>query len=316
MIRDTAYQPLLIICGPTASGKTGLGVDLALEFGGEVVSADSMQVYKSMDIGTAKPTHEEKRGIPHHLIDILYPDEGFSVAQYAKLAREAIADIHARGKLPIIVGGTGLYINAIADNISYAEVPEDKNLRESLRENVRQHGNEFMLNRLRQIDPELSETLHPNNIGRIIRAVEVWELTGEPMSLWQKRSREIPCKYNLCMLGLTFSDRAVLYDRIEKRVDIMLKSGLLDETKLLLNAGFSGTASQAIAYKEFFDYLNGDQSLDEATSRLKQQTRRYAKRQLTWFRRDERIHWLYMDKPYDEVLAEAREIAEKQLTMH
>jgi len=310
MIKNTSTQPLLVVCGPTASGKTGLGIDLALEFGGEIISADSMQVYKTMDIGTAKPTHEEKRGVPHHLIDILTPDETFSVAQYAKLARETIADIHTRGKLPILVGGTGLYINGVVDNISYAEVPEDKSLRERLRESARQHGNEAMLNRLRCIDPELSETLHPNNIGRIIRAIEVWELTGEPMSTWQKRSRETPAPYNLCMLGLTFKDRSLLYGRIEKRVDIMLQIGLIDEVKLLQKSGFldatACTASQAIAYKEFFDYLSGKQSLADAISHLKQQTRRYAKRQLTWFRRDERIHWLYMDNPYDDVLMEAR----------
>ena len=310
-------KPLLIVCGPTASGKTRLAIDLALRFGGEVVSADSMQVYKGMDIGTAKPTKQEMRGVLHHLIDMLRPDEDFSVAQYAQLARKIIADIHARGKLPILAGGTGLYIKAIADNIQYGKIPEDENLRERLRLQAQQLGNTRMLERLREIDPHLGETLHPNNLGRIIRAIEVYELTGEPMSLWQKRSREIPGEYSLCMLGLMYFDRALLYERIEKRIDEMLLRGLLDEAKALFEAGFSGTASQAIGYKELFGFLRGEQTLQEAVSGLKRETCRYAKRQLTWFRRDERIRWLYADNPggYDRVFAEACEIAaEEQIT--
>ena len=303
-------RPLLVVCGPTASGKTGLAIDLALRLGGEVVSADSMQVYKGMDIGTAKPTPREMRGVPHHLISIRHPDEAFSVAQYAQIAREAIADIHARGKLPVLAGGTGLYIKAIADNIQYGQIPRDADLREELRRRARDLGTGAMLERLREIDPELGGVLHPNDIGRIIRAIEVYELTGRPMSLWQKQSRETPGEYQMHMLGLTFSDRVLLYERIEKRIDIMLDSGLIDEAKQLYEAGFSGTASQAIGYKELFGFLDGKQTLEEAVSRLRQNTRRYAKRQLTWFGRDERIRWLYMDKPggYEEALAQARRI--------
>jgi len=299
-------RPLVVVCGPTASGKTKLAVDLALTHGGEVVSADSMQVYRGMDIGTAKPTSAEMRGVAHHLVDILEPGEDFSVAQYAKLARETIADIHARGKLPILAGGTGLYIKAIADNIQYTDMPEDEVLRKRLRNEADELGGGALLERLAKVDPMLAEGLHQNDVGRIIRALEVYELTGERMSVWQERSRKDAAGYKLCMVGLGFRDRELLYERIGQRVDAMLGAGLLDEAKTLYDSGFSGTAAQAIGYKELFGYFRGEVSLEEAAERLKQETRRYAKRQLTWFRRDGRINWLYLDDGYDAALAEAR----------
>jgi tRNA dimethylallyltransferase len=301
-------KPLVIICGPTATGKTKLAVDLALAHDGEVVSADSMQVYRGMDIGTAKPTAREMQGIPHHLLNILDPDEDFSVAQYAKLARESIAEIHARGRLPILAGGTGLYISAIADNIQYADVPTDTALRERLRAEAAVSGGEAMLRRLSEADPAPAKSLHPNNLGRIIRALEVYELTGVPLSEWQEQSRTTPSNYTLCIIGLEFREREKLYERIEERVDAMFVAGLLNEAKALYDAGFTGTASQAIGYKELFGYFRGEQSPEAAAERIKRETRRYAKRQMTWFRRDGRINRLYPDDGYDNVLQQAKKL--------
>jgi tRNA dimethylallyltransferase len=251
------------------------------------------------------------RGVPHHLTGILRPDEDFSVARYADLARACIADIHARGKLPILAGGTGLYISAIADHIQYGQIPENADLRARLRREAYSIGGEAMLNRLHEVDPTLAASLHPNNLGRIIRGIEVYELTGEPLSEWQKRSRALPGIYHLCILGLAFHDRDALYGRIERRVDAMLASGLLEEAKALCDAGFSGTAAQAIGYKELWGHLRGEQTLEEVAAKLKQETRRYAKRQLTWFRRDRRIRWLYLDNPggYEAALREAHKLA-------
>lgn len=287
--------PLLIICGPTAGGKTALAVELAIRLVGEVVSADSMQVYRRLDIGTAKPTGEEMRGVPHHLIGCFEPGEVFSVAKYVAMAKEAVADIGARGKLPILCGGTGLYIDSLTRNVRFPEMPENPALRQSLREQAVKEGNGIVWNRLNECDPELAETLHPNNLGRIIRAIEVYEATGIPMSEWQRRSLKEPSDYELCMLGLSFRDREALYRRINARVDAMLEQGLLEEARALFDEGLAGTAGQAIGYKELFSYFKGESSLETAVETLKRETRRYAKRQLTWLRRDERIHWLYQD---------------------
>lgn len=284
---------LVVIVGPTASGKTALSIELASRHNGEIVSADSMQIYKGMDIGTAKPTTKEMRGIPHHLISVLESSESFSVAQYQERATASIQDILRRGKLPFLVGGTGLYISSVVDNTDFGEIVNNQELRAELEEQARQKGGEALLKELEQCDPVLAMALHPNNLGRIIRALEVYRLTGKPLSEFQAASRLQPAPYNLCMIGLTFRSREFLYQRIDSRVDAMLQNGLLQEVEALMKTGLSATAVQAIGYKELYGYFKGEQTLSQAVDNLKRQTRRYAKRQLTWFRRDERIHWLY-----------------------
>lgn len=289
--------PLIVICGPTASGKTSLGIELAKRIGGEIISADSMQIYKGMDIATAKPTAEEMCGIPHHLISIIDPDTEFSVADYLTLAREKIADIHSRGKMPIVVGGTGLYISSLVDNISFENAYTDGSVRKRLTDEAEKLGREAMLDRLRQIDPETAEGLHANNITRIIRALEIYELTGMKFSEHKAVSRMNESPYKVCMVGLDFNDRNVLYDRINRRVDIMAEQGLVEEARAVYESGHKmKTAHQAIGYKELIPYFEGEKTLDECLDFLKMQTRRYAKRQLTWFRRDERIVWIKLDE--------------------
>lgn len=304
--------PLLVVTGPTASGKTRLAVELCLANGGEVISADSMQIYRGMAIGTAKPTREEMQGVPHHLLDFLEPEESFSVADYVALARQEIERVYARGHLPVLCGGTGLYISALIDNLEFAPMPSDPALRAELEAFVRERGNEAALELLRQCDPALAATLHPHNIGRVLRALEVYRLTGRPMSVHQAEARRNPSPYRLCMLGLAFAERQRLYERINQRVDAMLEAGLLEELAALQQRRLSKTAQQAIGYKEFSGYLRGEQTLAEAVERLKMQTRRYAKRQLTWFRRDKRVEWIYCDKlaGYNEVGRAAQGILE------
>ena len=299
--------------GPTASGKTALSIALAKKFNAEIVSCDSMQIYKAMDIGTAKPSKEEMGGVVHHLIDFLEPCENFSVAQYVKLASEAIADINSRGKRVVLVGGTGLYFSSLIDNIVFSENDSDPALRAELEALVREKGSEHLLEILRELDPEIAEKLHPNNLGRIIRAIEVCKTTGTTMSEQQRLARESESPYDPCIIGLDFSDRQKLYDRINLRVDLMLKSGLMDENRRLLNTSLSKTALQAIGFKEFLPYLNGSATLEECAENLKMQTRRYAKRQLTWFRRDQRINWIHQDMldGFGQVFETACDIIEK-----
>ncbi|WP_343252752.1 tRNA (adenosine(37)-N6)-dimethylallyltransferase MiaA [Ligaoa zhengdingensis] len=290
--------PLLCVVGPTASGKTKLAIELAKRYDGEVVSADSMQVYRHMDIGTAKPTPAEKEGIPHHCLDFVEPGESFSVAEYVEHARAAIRQIDGRGKLPILAGGTGLYVSSLVDNIAFTPTPSSEAVRTELQQLAVERGNQYLWEMLREIDPALADKLHPNNQGRIIRAIEIYRLTGIPMSEHQRLSRAEPSPYRVCMLGLNFADRRTLYARIDRRVDQMVQSGLLEEICALQRMGYSKTSMQAIGYKEFFSYLDGNGTLEEAVERVKQETRRYAKRQLTWFRRDDRIRWLNVDE-YD-----------------
>lgn len=299
--------------GPTASGKTALSIALAKKFNAEIVSCDSMQIYKAMDIGTAKPSKEEMGGVVHHLIDFLEPCENFSVAQYVKLASEAIADINSRGKRVVLVGGTGLYFSSLIDNIVFSENDSDPALRAELEALAREKGSEHLLEILRELDPEIAEKLHPNNLGRIIRAIEVCKTTGTTMSEQQRLARENESPYDPCIIGLDFSDRQKLYDRINLRVDLMLKSGLMDENRRLLNTNLSKTALQAIGFKEFLPYLNGSATLEECAENLKMQTRRYAKRQLTWFRRDQRINWIHQDMldGFGQVFETACDIIEK-----
>lgn len=299
--------PVVAVVGPTASGKTQLGVDLALRFGGEVVSADSMQIYRGMTIATAKPTSAEMQGVPHHLIDFLPPEEGYSVARYVGDAKTAIADITARGRLPILVGGTGLYIDALLGGIRFSEESGAPELRAQLYSEAAQRGNEAMHAMLADIDPEYAAGLHPNNLGRVLRAIELYRATGKTMSEQLKSSREKPSGYAPVMLGLKFSSRALLYARIDRRVDAMLDQGLLDEVQAFYRAHHPKTAAQAIGCKEFLGYLNGEKTLSQCTEDLKRETRRYAKRQLTWFKRNAQISWLNRDDfdSYEALLDQA-----------
>ncbi len=288
--------PLVIITGPTAVGKTDLAIQTALELNSEIVSADSMQIYRYMDIGTAKPSLEERQGVPHHMIDIVDPDEEYSVARYQVEAREAIERIYRKGKLPILTGGTGLYINSVIMPMSFTEAAEDPQYREELKRLAADKGNEYIYRMLDKIDPETAAKLHPNDIRRVIRALEVFHITGRTMSDYRQDFANMESQYDLVYLGLNMN-RNDLYDRINKRVDTMLGSGLLDEVRSLLDMGYTKdlVSMQGLGYKEMIGYLEGLYSLDEATEILKRDTRRYAKRQLTWFRRDKRIEWLDVD---------------------
>ncbi|MCD7803696.1 MAG: tRNA (adenosine(37)-N6)-dimethylallyltransferase MiaA [Oscillospiraceae bacterium] len=292
-------QKLIVICGPTASGKTELSVSLAERFDGEIVSADSMQIYKDISVATAKPTPEEMRGIRHHMIDFLSLSEEFSVADYVRLAGERIKGIADRGKVPIVCGGTGLYISSLINGISFDETCSSTELREELSRLAEEKGGEYLLDILREFDPESANRLHPNNLMRIIRAIEVYKISGVTMTEANKLSqKESP--YDPIMIGLNYSDRELLYERVNLRVDRMLEMGLLDEAKMVLSMENVATAGQAIGYKEFKPYFAGEKSLEECVESVKQDSRRYAKRQLTWFRRDERINWIYRDLLSDD----------------
>lgn len=295
-------KPLICIVGPTASGKTALSLALAEALNGEVVSADSMQIYKSMNIATAKPSLEERRGIAHHMMDIIEPWKTYSVARYVNEASAAIDDIHARGRMPIVAGGTGLYIDSLLRGMDFASQPGDEEYRESLEI---KSGDE-LLGMLYQVDPKQAEKLHVNDKKRIIRALEVYHTTGERLSEHNENTKDYPKRYNACIIGITYRDRQLLYDRINLRVEKMLEDGILDELQALLESGIDKTvtAFQAIGYKELMPYIEGKCSLDEACESLKQATRRYAKRQLTWFRRNSEINWIYADemKNFTELL--------------
>lgn len=269
---------------------------LAKRLGGEIVSGDAFQIYKDMSIGTAKPTAEEMDGIPHHLIDVLPVTDSYNLARYLADAKAAINDILSRQKLPIICGGTGLYISSLIDGTKLSETSSNIELRESLYALAASDGNEALHKRLMEIDPRLAKTLHPNNIGRIIRAIEVYEMTGVTQSEHQLLSKPEGQPYALSFIGLTAKDRKFLYSRIEKRVDIMISSGLVEEAARLQTSGWSVEASKAIGYKELAPYLDGSADITPCVDNLKQATRRYAKRQLTWFRRDDRINWLNIDE--------------------
>ena len=298
--------PVIAVLGPTASGKTRLAVELALKYGGEIVSADSMQIYKYMDIATAKPTAEETRGIPHHLIDFLPPDKPFSVADYVDLAREKILDIYSRGKTPIIAGGTGLYASSLLSNIVFTPSGSDEVLRSSLERLAKEQGVERLLQILSEFDPESAERLgSQKNTKRIIRAIEIYKTTGKTMTESISNSRPSESPYNAVKIGLTAEQRSFLYNRINKRVDIMLSSGLIEETKRIMSLNLGKTAKMAIGYKELIPYINGEVSYEYAVEELKKETRRYAKRQLTWFGRDKEISWLYIDKANENEIIDA-----------
>lgn len=286
-------KPLIVIVGPTAAGKTSLSIELALEINGEIISADSMQVYKYMDIGTAKPTLEERKGVKHYLIDEVEPDQEFNVAKYKELADKYINEILSKNRLPIMIGGTGLYVDTVINNIQFSETICDWEYRQQLTETAKTKGNEYVHKMLEEVDPDAAARLHPNNLRRIIRALEVYKYTGVPISKHQEESVKKPSPYHTAIIGLTM-DRQRLYERINKRIDIMLEQGLIDEVKKLMDMGYTKelTSMKGLGYKEIIDYLNGKTTLDEAIEILKRDTRRYAKRQLTWFRRNENIHWI------------------------
>ena len=287
---------LIAVVGPTASGKTALAIALAKELGGEIVSADSMQIYRGMDIATAKPTPEEMAEVPHHLIGFWPPEKPFSVAQYAILAREKIDDILRRGRVPVLCGGTGLYIKAIVDHIQYEEeTGEDAALRERLRRQAQDEGNLAVWRQLQAMDPQTAERIHPNNLGRVIRAIEVMQVSGRSIREQEERSRQAPCPYHVIQIGLRYRNRENLYERIGRRVDAMTEAGLPEEARAVRQQGLTATAAQAIGYKELYDWMDGTLPLEEALENLKRSTRRYAKRQLTWFGADARIRWIEPD---------------------
>ena len=286
-------KTVIVIAGPTASGKTDLAINLALKTGGEVVSADSMQIYRYMDIGTAKPTKEEMKGIPHHMIDIVDPDESYSVALYKKDAGKCIKDILSRGKLPIIAGGTGLYINSLIYNIKFSETVIDEEFRQKMNHIAQTEGPKVLHDMLREVDPESAAKIHHNNVKRVIRALEVYKYTKKPISEHQKESRMEPLEYRYLVFILDM-DRNRLYERIDRRVDKMLENGLADEVKKLLDMGYKpgSTALQGLGYKEIISYLNNELPYDEAIRVLKRDTRHYAKRQITWFKAIKDAIWI------------------------
>ena len=302
------------VVGATASGKTDLGVQLALHYNGEVVSADSMQIYKGLDIATAKPTPDEMQGVPHHLISTLSPETPCSVADYVAYARAVIADIHARGKLPIVVGGTGLYIDSLLENIQFPDVPSSQAVRDRLAAEAETEGAAALLARLQECDPASAAKLHENNLRRVIRALEVYELTGTTLSEFARQSRSVPPPWNVTWFGVGFVDRQKLYDSIDRRADHMLETGLADGVREEYESHRRrATAAAAIGYKELLPWLCGEASMEECVAKLKQETRRYAKRQGTWFRRNGQINWIYRDNICDnmEIFLKCRKIIAK-----
>lgn len=300
---------LLCILGPTAVGKTDLAINLALRIGGEIVSVDSRQIYRYMDIGTAKPTPEQLRLVPHSMIDYVMPDEPFSVADYQKGADKAIKNIIERGKIPILVGGSGLYFRAVVDGIF--DGPEsDKKLRQSLRREAEEFGIQILYDRLKSIDPEAANKIHHNDLLRIIRALEVYEKSGKRISELQRQWESCEARYKFIAFGLNLP-REELYRRIDARVDQMMAQGFLDEARSLLKYDRDLPVINCLGYKELFEYLDGHLSLDDAVVIIKRNTRRYAKRQLTWFRKDKRIRWIDMSvcqSPIDDIIAEYKSL--------
>ena len=294
-------EKVICVVGPTATGKTKMGVALAQRFDGEVVSVDSMQIYRGMAVGTAAPTAEEMEGVPHHMIGVADPWESWSVARFTQAADACVQDILRRGKRPILVGGTGLYLNALLRGIDFAAGSQDTPLRRQLQERLRQKGAETLLEELRRIDPDSAARLHLRDEKRILRALEVYQETGETITQHDRRTREQPPRYEGLFIGLNFQDRQDLRDRIDRRVDDMVAQGLLDEVRSLLRSGLPRTATawQAIGYKQFLAVADGRMTEADAVEEVKLRSRQYAKRQLTWLRRDEDIHWILWEKTPD-----------------
>lgn len=295
-------KPLVVLTGPTAVGKTKLSIDLAKALGGEIISADSMQVYKHMDIGSAKITEKEMDGVPHHLIDVLSPFEEFHIVRFQELAKKAVEDIYSRGRIPVFVGGTGFYIQAVTKDIDFTEGEEDKEYREELSRLAAEKGNEFLHEMLRNIDPKSAEEIHANNVKRVIRALEFYKENGFPISQHNEEQKQNETPYNLAYFVLN-APRELLYERIDRRVDEMMENGLMEEVQKLKNMGCRRdmTSMQGLGYKEILSFLEGDVPLEEAVRILKRDTRHFAKRQLTWFRRESDVIWVDKDKfSFDE----------------
>ena len=285
---------ILVITGPTASGKTALAVELAKRHNGEVISADSMQIYRRMDIGTAKPTAQEMGGVPHHMIDVADPEEDFSVARYVDLAGRCVEDVLSRGKLPILAGGTGLYIDSLLSGRTFAAFDEASPLRSELEGRYAREGGPALLQELARIDPDAAARLHPNDAKRIVRALEVWLTTGKTITRHNEETKALPPRYDALTLTLDFVRREDLWDRIDRRVDKMMEAGLEGEVRALLDSGVPErcTAMQAIGYKEMVPVVSGDMAAEDAAAQIKLRSRQYAKRQRTWFRRNQGAKWL------------------------
>ncbi|NLJ90027.1 MAG: tRNA (adenosine(37)-N6)-dimethylallyltransferase MiaA [Clostridiales bacterium] len=297
-------KPLIIITGPTAVGKTELSIRLAKEINGEIISADSMQVYRGMDVGTAKITPDEMGGIRHYLIDILDPKEEFNVVKFKTYAKEAMDEIYSKGKIPIVVGGTGFYIQALLYDVDFEDSKEDPEYRKQLEDLAKTHGNDYLHDRLKEVDPESADAIHPNNVKKVIRALEYFKETGQKISDHNKEQRQKESPYNFCYFVLN-DDRKNLYERINKRVDIMVEEGLVDEVRGLLDEGCTKDmiSMQGLGYKEIIAYLEGEVSLEEAIYTLKRDTRHFAKRQITWFKRENDVIWIDKNKlQYNEDL--------------
>lgn len=307
-------QPLLILTGPTAVGKTALSIQAAKQWNGEIISADSMQVYRYMDIGSAKVTEDEMDGIPHHLISVLQPDEPFHVVRFKEMALKAMEEIYSRGRLPIVTGGTGFYIQALLYDIDFTENNADTEYRRHLEALAAERGAEFLHDMLKARDPQAAEEIHAHNVKRVIRALEFYEKTGTPISVHNKQERERESPYQFAYVVLT-RDRGELYRRIDLRVDQMMEVGLLEEVKGLRDRGYTRdlVSMQGLGYKELLSYLDGECSLSEAVRIIKRDTRHFAKRQLTWFRRERQTDWISMDgKTDEEILKELATVMEKR----
>ncbi len=307
--------PLIILAGPTAVGKTKLSIALAKAVKGQIISADSMQVYRGMDIGTAKITPEEMNGVSHHLINVLEPTEDFHVVKFQEMAKAALSEIYAAGDIPILVGGTGFYIQALLYDIDFSEQDEDTEYRQQLQQLAKEHGAEYLHQLLAEIDPESAKVIHANNIKRVIRALEFHHQTGGCISKHNEEQRKKQSPYNYLYFVLN-DDRQKLYDRIDRRIDEMLEQGLVDEVTGLVNHGCTRdmVSMQGLGYKEILDYLDGSCTLEEAVYRLKRDTRHFAKRQLTWFKREQDVHWLNReDKTEDELLNQMLDLVKEQM---
>ena len=307
---------ILCVVGPTASGKTKMGVLLAKRYNGEVVSVDSMQIYRGMTVGTAAPTPEEQEGIPHHMVAVADPAEQWSVAKYAEEATAVIDDILSRGKLPVLVGGTGLWLDAVIRGHGFAGGHAGSKIREQLQKELETGGIEPLLEELRRVDPESAERLHPADTKRILRALEVWRETGRTITAHNAETQAIPPRYDALYIGLRFADRKDMWALIDRRVDAMVDDGLLSEVQSLLGSGLprNATALQAIGYKEFLGVLEGERSITDALAEIKLRSRQYAKRQLTWLRRNQEIFWIEWEKERD--FAKALRISTEYLSAH
>ena len=292
-VKQQEKKPLIILTGPTAAGKTSLSIELAKSIGGEIISADSMQVYKKMDIGTAKIRPEEMQGVPHYLIDELDPSEEFNVVSFVEKSKEAMKKIYAAGHIPIVVGGTGFYIQALLYDIDFSQHEEKESYRKELEQLAIEKGKEYLYEILKKKDPEYAQLVHFNNVKKVIRALEYYKETGQKLSENNKEQRQKESPYNFAYFVL-YHDRDILYDRINQRVDIMMEQGLLFEVKKLVEEGYTKNlvSMQGLGYKEFFDYFDGRMTLEETVEKVKRDTRHFAKRQLTWFRREKEVIWL------------------------